>query len=359
MPRMTPPERIAVFLPNPVGDVVMATPALRALRKRFDSARIAFVARPQAIETLGGTDLADETITDISRRRPRLLNHLRLARRLRAGNFDLAVLFPNSFRTAMLSRLGGIRAAGYSRDGRGWMLRHRLRPPRDERGRISPVPTIDYYLSLVEMLGARGESRKMSLPVTEGDESAAEALLDEAGADRARAMVMLNPGAAFGPSKLWRPERFAAVADALIERRGAQIIINAAPAERPVARLVREAMHSRPGVSFDQRDNTLGLLKSLVRRCSLVITGDTGVRHFAAAFDTPVVTLFGSTDPVWARIDYDKERIIRVDVPCGPCQKKRCPLPAGPEHHQCMEKITSEIVLSAAEELLDGAEAAR
>ena len=117
-------------------------------------------------------------------------------------------------------------------------------------------------------------------------------------------------------------------------------------------------MRRAPAVSFDERDNTLGLLKSLVRRCSLVITGDTGVRHFAAAFDTPVVTLFGSTDPVWASIDYDKERIIRVDVPCAPCQKKRCPLPEGPEHHQCMEKITPEMVLAAAEELLDATEGA-
>jgi heptosyltransferase-2 len=134
--------------------------------------------------------------------------------------------------------------------------------------------------------------------------------------------------------------------------RDAQVIINAAPSERPVAREVAEAMSRRPMLSFHERDNTIGLLKGLVRRCDLLVTNDTGARHFGAAFGIGVVTLFGSTDPVWAQIDYPNERIVRVDVPCSPCQRKVCPNPPGEEFHRCMRAITVDAVASACNDVL-------
>jgi len=350
------PQRIAIVLPNWVGDVVMATPALRSLRMRFSppAYRVTHVGRPLALATLSGGDFADEQMVDCSRRRPVWLNFLRQVRRVRRARFDQAVLLPNSFRSALLCRLGRVgRIAGYDRDGRGWMLSEKLQPPRDESGRFLPVPTIDYYNALARMLGAEAQSRRMTLGAEESDEAAAEALLEEAGIDQSRPIVVLNPGASFGSSKRWPAERYAAVADALIERRGAQIVLNAAPAERQVAAGVAEAMARTPAVNFARRPNTIGLLKSLLKRSSLLITNDTGARHVAAAMGIGVVTIFGSTDPTWARIDYAQERILRADVPCSPCQKKACPLKPGPTFHQCMTAITPEMVLAAAEELLD------
>ena len=111
-------------------------------------------------------------------------------------------------------------------------------------------------------------------------------------------------------------------------------------------------MRGRPAVNFADRDNTLGLLKGLMRRCTLLVTNDTGARHIAAAMGIGVVTLFGSTDPRWAEINYEYERIVRVDVPCAPCQSKTCSQPAGPSHHQCMTKITVAMVLAACEAVL-------
>ncbi len=347
-------ENIAILLPNWVGDVAMATPALRALRNRFAEARITHVGRALALETLAGGDLADARLSDCSRQRPKLLNFPRQVRRMRRQQFDLAVLLPNSFRSALLCYLGlAQRIAGYDRDGRGWMLTDKLSPPRDEKGRLLPTPTIDYYGVLAEILGAKLESRRMSLPVTNVGEAAAEALLQSAGVDRSGPVVMLNPGASFGASKLWPAESYAALADALIERRGAQVIINAAPAERVVAGQVAHAMAGKAAINLTECDNTITLLKSLMRRCLLLITNDTGARHIAAAMGIGVVTIFGSSDPAWSRIDYPRERIVRVEVPCGPCQRKKCPLPAGPEYHQCMTAVAPEMVLEAAEELLD------
>jgi heptosyltransferase-2 len=339
-----------------VGDVVMATPALRALRDHFRDAHIAHVGRRVALEVLAPNRLADETLLDHSRLKPKITNSFRLAGRLRKGRFDTAVLMPNSFRAAALARAGGLkRVIGYNRDARGWLLTDKQLPPRDEEGLLVPVAAVDYYLQLARLSGAAPDklhSRRMSLDVSEADQAAADRELRRCSISSCRNIVMLNPGAAFGPSKMWDAESFAAAADALIDRFDARIIVNAAPGEKPVAAKVCEAMAHDPALSFAHRDGSLGLLKGLLRRCSLLITNDTGARHIAAALGVAVLTLFGSTDQRWSRIDYDRERIISVDVGCSPCQKKMCPLPAGPAYHQCMQRITPEMVIEAAAELL-------
>jgi heptosyltransferase-2 len=350
---MQTPRNIVVFLPNWVGDVVMATPVLRAVRHHFDQARIVHFGRAVALETVAGCEWACETIADVSSHRPRGSRMLATVAQLRTGRFDLAVLLPNSFRVALLARLAGIRRiAGYDRDGRGWMLTDKLAPPRDPDGTFTAVPAVDYYIALAGELGVRCESRRIELPVAEVDEAEADAMLAEAGANADRPIVTINPGGAFGPSKLWAPERFAAVADALIERYDAEIILNAAPSEQHIAAEVARAMRHAPLLNFAERRNRIGLLRSLIRRSTLLVTNDTGPRHFAAAMGVGVVTIFGSTDPRWAQIDYELERAVRVDVPCGPCQQKICSEPPGPTHHQCMEAIGPEMVLAPAEQLL-------
>ena len=354
--RHSAPERIVVFLPNWVGDVVMATPVLAALREHFSGAHIACIGRGAAGQLIAGSPWYDEFIPDAPSRAPRVRNFFRTVREVRRRRFDLAVLLPNSFRVALLARLGSAgRIVGYVRDGRGWLLSDGPTPERDENGRFRPVPTIDYYIGLARHLGVPVPSRRMALGVVEADRAEADRLLDRPGAAAGGPLVMLNPGASFGPSKMWAPERFGAVADELVGRCGARVIINAAPnaAERRTAALVAGAMQNKALLNLAELDNTLGLLKALLCRCDLLITNDTGPRHIAAAFGVGVVTLFGSTDPVWAQIDYDRERIIRVQLPCSPCQQKVCPQPAGPLYHRCMEDISPEMVLLAAGELLD------
>ncbi len=351
-------RRILVFLPNWVGDVVMATPSLRALREHFAAADILHVGNANALQTLHPNRWADATLVDHSRLAPRLANTFQLAARLRQARCDAAILLPNSFRTAAIARLAAIpRVIGYNRDARGWLLTERLGIPLDEDDSPLPTSAVDYYLDLVRCIGVcppHGAelSRRLELDVAAEDLSAAEAMLAEAGVEPGRPRVMLNPGAAFGPSKMWSTDRFAAVADALAETCGAQIIIHAAPSERATAGQVEAAMARPPALSFAGRRSRIGLLKGLLSRCDLLITNDTGARHVAAALAVAVVTLFGSTDPRWSQIDHRRERIIRVDVPCGPCRKRMCPQPAGPHYHRCMDLITPEMVLAAARALL-------
>ena len=350
---MPPPENIAVFLPNWVGDVVMATPALRALRRHFGSACITHVGRAAALATLSGTAWADRALLETSTQPPVAANFLAQVGRLRAARFSRAVLLPNSFRSALLARLAGVRwIAGYARGGRGWLLTHRLTPPRQADGRFLPISAVRYYLDLTEAVGAPPEPPRMELGVTPAEAHEAERVLADARVNPRRPIVMLNPGAAFGASKLWAAERFGALADMLVERHGAQIVVNAAPSERPIAGRVVAAMRHAPAVSFAERDNTIGLLKALMRRCRLLVTNDTGARHVAAAMGIGVVTLFGSTDPRWSQIDYEYERIVRASVPCSPCQRKVCPQPPGPLRNQCMAAITPEAVLGACDDVL-------
>jgi heptosyltransferase-2 len=340
---------IAVFLPNWVGDVVMATPAIRALVRHWPGRRIVYAGKPAALATLGPVAEPQDMIE--------LPGGIwASARLLRRIGISRAVLLPNSFRSALIARLAGADSvAGYARDGRSWLLTDKLAPRRLPDGRYKPVPAIDYYIALAEMLGANSVSRDLALPLEPPHEAAAERILAECGLDRTRPIVMLNPGASFGTSKMWSAEKYAALADMLIDRAGARIIINAAPAEKRIAGWVARAMRNAPAISFADRENSLGLLKALLRRCDLLVTNDTGARHLAAAAGISVVTIFGSTDPEWSRIDYARERLVRVDVECGPCQLELCPLPAGPDYHKCLERVSPDMVLAAAEELLDAA----
>jgi heptosyltransferase-2 len=272
---------------------------------------------------------------------------LGFAAELRENRYHIAILFANSFRSALLARLAGIkRRVGYDRDGRGLLLTDKLLPEK-ANGKFVPVPMIRYYNAIARYLGSRECPELPELFTTPEDESAAEQVIAGAGFKPGQPIVVINPGASFGPAKCWMPERFAEVADRLAERRGAAVFISCGPRETEVARAVAGRMRQR-AIVLDRPVMPLGPSKALIRRANLLVTNDTGPRHFANAFGTPVVTIFGPTDPQWTATGAARERSIMVPVDCGPCMKRRCPL-----DHRCMTQISSDMAVSQAEELLD------
>ncbi len=332
---------LLVVLPTWVGDVVMATPTLRSLRRALPRAHIAGLVRRGAAAVLDPCDLLDDLL--VVRREASIRQ---TAKVVAAEDFDTALLLPNSFRSAATVRLAGVRRRiGYARDGRGWLLTDRL-TPRREGGRYTPVSAIDYYLALAGRIGGTTDDRVLGLQTHPVDDAEAEKLLRRA-APGEGPLVLLNPGGSYGAAKLWPARRFAAVADALITERRARVVVNGSPAERRVLDAVHGAAHNAL-VDLPAQGGDLRLLKSIVKRCDLMITNDTGPRHFAAALGVPVVTVFGPTDPRWAAIDCERERIIREDVFCGPCQLKVCPI-----DHRCMTRVTVPHVLEAALAMLD------
>ena len=343
---MTDPRTIAVFLPNWVGDVVMATPALQALRQRFPAARLLGVLRPYVAGVLEGLDWLDDQIS-LDRRGPASQRWPAVGARLRAESVDLAVLLPNSFHTAFVAWLGRCRRrVGYARYGRSCLLTDSLAPLLAPNGRLLPSPIILAYNRLAEHLGCPAAMR-MELATTAANEAAAEALWRRLRLHTYPEVVCLNPGAAFGSAKYWPLESFAQLGQSLVDRRGSGILVLCGPKEQDLARRL-VGLTRRPGVfSLAGDELSLGLTKACIRRADLLVTTDSGPRHFAAAFDRPVVTLFGPTHIAWTETFHSKAIHLQKKVDCGPCQRRVCPL-----DHRCMKGLVPAEVFAAAAELL-------
>jgi heptosyltransferase-2 len=337
--------RLAVFVPNWIGDVVMATPALAALRAHFAQAEMVGVLKPYVAGVLAGSRVFDRLIFSGG---ASLGGVARDVARLRQQAIDVAVLMTNSFRSACVAWAGGCRRiVGYHRDGRGWLLTDRLPSLRDTHGRFLPSPVIDSYNQLATHLGCPDPGYRMALFTTPEDEAHADRVWRHLGLDRATEVVLLNPGAAFGSSKLWPPGHFAEVACRLCERPGCRVLVLCGPNERGLAREIASRAACPKVASLADEVPSLGLLKACVRRASLLITTDSGPRHFAAAFDRPVITLFGPTHIAWTETYHAKAIHLQKRMPCGPCQLRTCPL-----DHACMRDLTPEEVMDAVVTLL-------
>lgn len=342
-------RRVAVFLPNWLGDLIMATPTLRALRRGFGpSSELVGIVRPQLREVLSGTPWLTELWPLDARSSDPSHRRLALVRRMRRPRFDLAVLLTNSFHTAALAWLGGARRRlGYRRSGRGWLLTDKLEPLRCS-GRFIEYPMVDYYLELAEAVGCPPESRQLELVLTDAERRLGDEVWKRLGLRADRPVILLNSSGAYGAAKLWPAEHFAALAQRLAERIGYDVLVLCGPQERSIARqIVADANHPRV-VSVAEEPLGLGLSKACVARCRLMISTDSGPRHIAAAFDRPVITLFGPTSPVWVANPTVRGMDLQLKLECMPCAKRICPL----GHHRCMRDLDVGSVFAAVEHLL-------
>ncbi len=336
--------RLAVFVPNWVGDAVMATPALRALRHHHAAGQLLGIMRPVVADTLAGGDWFDETILFDPRAPQRELTSPAVLARLRAWRPDTVALLTHSFRTGWMAwRSGARRRVGLALHARGWLLTDRL-PPVRRGGRLVPAPVLDDYLRVAATLGCVAPRAPLELATLPEDEAQADAVWQRLRLPRDAAVVVLNSSGAFGAAKLWPREYAAALAFRLAAERAVSVLVLCGPAEREQARdIVARAAHPRV-VSLADEPLSIGLSKACVRRSALLVTTDSGPRHFAAAFDVPVVTLFGPTHPAWSETFYPRATHLQHAVPCGPCQQRNCPL----AHHQCLTQLGVDTVYRAA-----------
>lgn len=327
------PSRVLVVAPSWLGDLVMATPALRALRAALPEAHVTFVCRPGLDRVLDGSSLCDAVIVE------GLRGPIRAGMRLRRERFDLAVLFPNSFRSALAVRVAGVpRRVGYRRDGRGWLLSERVAPPSER-----PFSTVALYAELLERgLGIDVVDRRPRLAVTTEERLRADALLAEL---TGKPFALLIPGGN-RESKRWPPGRFAAVADALATRYGLAVAMSGSPGERNVLDAVADVART-PILDLAARGIDLPTLKGVVASASLVIGNDTGPRHIALALGRPTITLFGPTDHRWTSVPGSCERLL-VAEPFLPEE-----LVADDRSRACaVDRIAIADVLAAAEGLV-------
>ena len=342
---------ILVFCPNLIGDAVMATPAIRSLRRGYPDSRLVAVIKPGVAATLDGAPWFDDVIAFDPRSHRSEHRTRAVLEQLRRERADLAVLFPNSFRTALLAwRAGAKRRVGYARGGRGLLLTDRLEPPRDGRGSFLPSPIVDYYREIPKRLDCPDDGSRPELFTTSADEDAADLAWSQLGLPTSRPIVCLNTGGAFGPAKTWPAGHFASLARRLVDDASLAVLVVCGPGERDAARSI-VAGADRPGVvSLADQSLGIGLTKACIRRAALLITTDSGPRHFATAFDVPVITLFGPTQIAWTLTYHPKALHLHHPVPCGPCQKPTC----REGHHRCLRDLSPEAVHRAATAILIG-----
>ncbi len=338
---MDQPRRVLVRAVNWLGDAVMTVPALKELRRLLPEARIDLVARAPVDALFAHAPYVDRVVR--VRRGARAL--VALARgELRRERYDLALVLPNSFSSALLPFLAGVPLrAGYGGRGRALLLNRRA------RDRSAGLHQARRYLDLLTLtrLSALDYRDPAYVPAAGLDLSldlaaiAADVLARLSIAGR-RPLVAMHAGAAFGPAKRWPPARFGALADALVRERGASVVLVGGPGEEALAAEVAKAC--RTPLTLAVGRTTVVELVALLAAADLVVANDSGPMHLAGALGRPLVAIFGSTDPVATGPVGPASVVVREPVPCSPCFARDCPL----GHLACLEGIAVDRVLSAA-----------
>jgi heptosyltransferase-2 len=320
-----------VVAPNWLGDCVMALPVLRAIRRARPGDGLAVLARSGAASLFRAEESADTVVE-----RSGLFGD---ARRLRSGGFAEAWLLPNSFRSALAPWFAGIpERIGYDTDHRGPLLTRALRAPSRTEHQLRD------YDALLRSRGIEPDFEAPHVPVTARALDRAAASLEAAGVDRDEPLALLAPGAAFGWTKRWPPERYGALGD-LLKARGVPCAVVIGPGEEALGTAVAAAARARlPVLGADLDPLELAALFSCAR---VVVANDSGPMHLAAAAGVPVVAFFGPTDPGRTAPTGAPSRILDRYVFCSPCYLKECPY-----RHECMREISPEMAFEAVEELL-------
>lgn len=332
-------RRILVKGTNWVGDTVISFPAVHALRHLFPTAHIAVLVRSHLADLWRVQPAVDEVITyDIPKGINRLFAEVKIAGLIRNRGIGLAIIFPRSFSSAWMVFLGGIpRRLGYKGDHRGWLLTNRV----EREDGLLRRHRMYYYLHLIERLGDFPPPPLPTLRTDAEMEGWTDRFLDQHGIS-GRLVIGLNPGATYGEAKCWPPDRFVKLGKRLIKDDGASLVVFGSPRDAERRLCAEIAQEIGPGCIDLSGQTSLLQLASLLRRCRLLVTNDTGTMHVAAAVGTKVVAIFGPTDPTTTSPLGEGHIIVRKEAACIPCLKRVCPI-----DHRCMRLVEVDDVYEA------------
>jgi lipopolysaccharide heptosyltransferase II len=334
-----------------LGDVLMTTPAIRALKEAAPNRRIALLTSPAGAEVASLVPEIDDVIVydapwmKATAPRSDSRPEYAMAARLRRGAFDGAVIFTvysqNPLPSAFLCHLADIPLRlAHCRENPYQLLTDRVREPEPEEGVRHEVRR---QLDLVAAIGCRASDERMSLRVPGDATDRVLDVLDQLGVDRERPWVVVHPGAS-APSRRYPPAGFAEAARRLIEEDGSQVVFTGSERECELVEQIRSAMDA-PSHSLAGRLD-LGELAALLALAPLLIANNTGPAHVAAAVGTPVVDLYALTNPQHTPWGVPN-RVLFHDVPCRNCYKSVCP----EGHHNCLRLVAPEAVVQAARDL--------
>jgi ADP-heptose:LPS heptosyltransferase len=373
---ITPPRRILVRGVNWLGDAVMTTPALLRLREQFPAAHIVLFG-PEKLRDLW---LQHPAVDEVLAFAPGE-SIFSIGKKLRAGKFDLALVLPNSPRSALEVFLAGIpERVGYARPWRNFFLtrtvaarpeavKMRKRTVAEIRRRtgVGPLPEamqnsgaagvgpgahqIHEYLHLAAALGASPVPRAPQLTVTPEEMESAR---KKFGLDQLAGPVFgLNPGAEYGPAKRWPVEKFIAAAKAIQQQTHCVWLLFGGKNDAAAGAQIQSAIGNRQSAINLAGQTSLRELMALLKICRVLLSNDTGPMHVAAALGTPVVVPFGSTSPelTGPGLPGDpRHRLLKSSAPCSPCFLRVCPI-----DFRCLNGISAERVTAAVVSALSGA----
>ncbi len=337
--------RILIRAANWVGDAIMTTPVIRAVRKNYPQSHITVLAKPWVVPVYETNPHVDEVMVYENAGRHKMgMGTLRLARDIRKGRFDLAILMQNAFEAALLAFLAGVpERLGYNTDGRALLLNRGIKM----NSALKKGHLIDYYIAILTGAGLRDDQRYLELHLNFADEAWANDLLEKKKLkEPGKPVLGINPGATGGTAKRWFPERYAELAISLSQEYNTEVLIFGGPADHDLGEKISAMV---PGTCINMAGKTsLSRAFALIGSCDLFVTNDSGLMHAAAALNVNQVAVIGSTDFIATAPVNQNSIMVREAVDCSPCLKDDCPI-----DHRCMDRVSVSKVLDACHLLLE------
>jgi heptosyltransferase-2 len=340
-------DNILVRGVNWIGDAVMTMPALRALRLSNRTSRITLLVKPWVAPLFEKDPNIDEIML-YSDEYEGILGRIDLSKKLRRHNFGAALLLQNAFDAAVITTLAGIpERIGYGRDMRGFLLTKAV--PFDDR--TKRLHHVDYYLNLLAMAGLHVTKSLPWIYLQLEERLGAREMLR----DLKRPVVAINPGATYGSSKRWHPQKFAEVAMRVINDLDGSVLVLGGPEETAIADEICKAVSgSVSRLSYLERvlsvagKTNLRELAALISGCDLLVTNDSGPMHIGYAVGTPLVAVFGSTSADHTGPVGEGNRVVKKDIECAPCYERTCRR----GDLNCMDLITADEVFESIKSLI-------
>ncbi|HMS40191.1 MAG TPA: lipopolysaccharide heptosyltransferase II [Pyrinomonadaceae bacterium] len=340
-------QKIIIRGTNWVGDAVMSIPALRELRRIFPDAFLTLHTRTWAKGIFCDVDFLDEILT-FDKTDSKISDTFAQTKLLKKNDFDLAVLFPNSFESALVAKLAKIpKRFGYAKEGRSFLLTNSIEIPewKNERHEVF------YYLNLVSeieksYIGKTLISENLpniDLQVSEERRAEARKILEENGVDLSKKTIALGVGSTNSRAKRWQAESFAKLNNLLQNDLGANVLLVGAKDEIDVSNEVFENSQQKPIILTGK--TSLSQIVAILAEIDLLVSNDMGLAHIAPAVGTKTLVIFGPTNEKTTRPIGSE--IIRKTVDCAPCMLRDCPI-----DHRCMTQISAEEVFAKAKNLI-------
>lgn len=322
-------KRILLIRFGSLGDVVLTTPAIRAVREAFPDAYIAMLVGERSADIVSENPRLDEVIS--FRRDVKGISEMRrVAAVLKERNFDISVDMQRKFRSSLLAYLSGAELRiGYHQPG-GFLCTVRIPDNEDKHA-------VDRNLALLKPLGIEAGLREPEMFLSHADLDYANRVFELQGLDSRSPIIGMFPGAGWR-HRCWPAERFAAIGDLAAEEYGSGVVIFGGPGEEDIVENVKSRMSATAAVIEDRM--TLRQLGAMIRKCDLFLSNDTGPMHISVAVGTPTIGLFGPGNHIKFQPIGDKHTLVRKDVPCSPCKQftDKC------KDNICMKLITVDEV---------------